>query len=56
MKKLSLLGLLLGLAVATVLVAREGFGDIGAALLSIGAGVLLLPLALLPHLALSVAS
>lgn len=56
MKKLSLLGLLLGLAAATVLVARAGFGDIGAALISLGAGVLLLPLVFLPHLALAAAS
>jgi putative membrane protein len=47
---LTVLGLLAGLAAATVLVAWQGFGTIGAALVSLGAGVLLLPLAFLPHL------
>ncbi len=50
MKLLTTIGFLAGLAVATLLVAWQGFGEVGAALLALGAGVLLLPLAYLPHL------
>jgi len=50
MKILTAIGLLAGLAAATLLVAWQGFGTIGAALVSLGAGLLLLPLAFLPHL------
>jgi putative membrane protein len=50
MKILTAIGLLAGLAAATLLVAWQGFGTIGAALVSLGAGLLVLPLAFLPHL------
>ncbi len=50
MKIVTAIGLLAGLAAATLLVAWQGFGTIGAALVSLGAGLLLLPLAFLPHL------
>ncbi len=53
MKFLTTIGFLAGLAVATLLVAWQGFGDVGAALLALGAGVLLLPLAYLPDLLLT---
>ena len=53
MKLLTTIGFLAGLAVATLLVAWQGFGDVGTALLALGAGVLLLPLAYLPHLVLN---
>ena len=53
MKILTAIGLLAGLAAATLLVAWQGFGTIGAALVSLGAGLLLLPLAFLPHLVLA---
>jgi putative membrane protein len=50
MKILTAIGLLAGLAAATLLVAWQGFGTIGGALVSLGTGLLLLPLAFLPHL------
>ena len=56
MKRLAIIGLLLGLAVVTLLVAWQGFGTVAAALAALGAGVLLLPLAFLPHLVFAAAS
>jgi putative membrane protein len=50
MRILTTIGLLAGLAAVTAMVAWQGFGTIGAALISLGAGLLLLPLAFLPHL------
>ncbi len=51
-----MIGLLLGLATVTVMVAWQGFGTVAAALAALGAGVLLLPLAFLPHLLFAAAS
>jgi hypothetical protein len=53
MRILTTIGLLAGLAAATLLVTWQGFGTIGGALASLGAGLLLLPLAFLPHLVLA---
>lgn len=56
MRALTTFGLLAGLAAVTLLVAWQGFGTIASALLALGAAVLLLPLAFLPHLVLAAAS
>jgi putative membrane protein len=56
MKRLTMTGFLLGLAAVTVMVAWQGFGTVAAALGAVGAGVLLLPLAFLPHLVFAAAS
>ncbi len=50
------LGLLLGLAAVAVLVAWQGFGTVASALASLGWGIILLPLAFLPHLVLAALS
>lgn len=55
-KRLTMTGLLLGLAAVTLMVAWQGFGTVAAALAALGAGVLLLPLAFLPHLVFAAAS
>jgi len=56
MKRLAMIGLLLGLAAVTLLVAWQGFGTVAAALGTLGAGVLLLPVVFLPHLLFAAAS
>ncbi len=53
MKRWSALGLLVGLAAVAALVAWQGLDAVASALASLGWGVLVLPLAFLPHLALA---
>jgi len=51
MKFISYLALVFGLAIAIALIAWHGFGTVAAAMATLGAGVLLLPLVYAPHIA-----
>ncbi len=56
MKIVSYTGLFVGLAVIAVLVAWQGFGNVGAILMTLGWGIVLLPFLWLPQLSLNGAS